>query len=83
MDIVKKVLELEDETINDGRVNLKKGSQPPADTSPVYNEETGHIFKKGNRFGTYYSKVPGTNQSGALTRTLEEVQALIDNAPKN
>ena len=39
MDIVKKVLELEDETINDGRVNLKKGSQPPADTSPVYNEE--------------------------------------------
>ena len=82
MDIVKKVLELEDETINDGRVGLKRGSQPPADTSPVYNEKTGHIFKKGNRFGTYYSKVPGTNQSGALTRTLEEVQALIDNAPK-
>ena len=82
MDVVKKILEIEDETINDGRVNLKKGSQPPADTSPVYNEETGHIYKKGNRFGTYYSKTPGTNQHGALTRSLEEVQAIIDNAPK-
>jgi len=67
---------------DDTRVGLKRGSQPPPDTSPVYNEKTGHIFKKGNRFGTFYSTTPGTNQSGALTRTLEEVQAIIDNAPK-
>ena len=65
-----------------GRIELKKGSQPPADTSPVYNEKTGHIFKKGNRFGTFYSKIPGTNQYGALDRTLEEVQKIIDEAPK-
>ena len=62
------------------RKQFKKGSDP--DTSPVYNEKTGHIYKKGNRFGTYYSKTPGTNQHGALTRSLEEVQAIIDNAPK-
>ena len=62
------------------RKQFKKGSDP--DTSPVYNEKTGHIYKKGNRFGTYYSKTPGTNQYGALTRSLEEVQAIIDNAPK-
>ena len=67
---------------DDTRVGLKRGSQPPPDTSPVYNEKTGHIFKKGNRFGTFYSTTPGTNQSGALTRTLEEVQEIIDNAPK-
>jgi len=52
-----------------------------ADTSPVYNEKTGHIYKKGNRHGTVYSKTPGTNQSGALTRTLEELQKVIDEAP--
>ena len=75
-----KVIDLYDD--DDTRIGLKRGSQRPADTSPVYNEKTGHIFKKGNRFGTFYSKVPGTNQSGALTRTLEEVQAIIDNAPK-
>jgi hypothetical protein len=63
-----------------GRIGFNDGSE--ADTSPVYNEKTGHIYKKGNRFGTFYSKVPGTNQFGALTRTLEEVQAIIDNAPK-
>ena len=63
-----------------GRMGFKRGTDP--DTSPVYNEKTGHIYKKGNRFGKYYSKTPGTNKSGALTRTLEEVQALIDNAPK-
>ena len=62
------------------RKQFKKGTDP--DTSPVYNEKTGHIYKKGNRFGTYYSKTPGTNQYGALTRSLEEVQAIIDNAPK-
>ena len=63
-----------------GRIGFKRGTD--SDTSPVYNEKTGHIFKKGNRFGTYYSKTPGTNQHGALTRSLEEVQAIIDNAPK-
>ena len=67
---------------DDTRVGLKRGSQPPPDTSSVYNEKTGHIFKKGNRFGTFYSTTPGTNQSGALTRTLKEVQEIIDNAPK-
>ena len=59
-----------------GRMGFKRGTDP--DTSPVYNEKTGHIFKKGNRFGTYYSKTPGTNQYGALTRSLEEVQKIID-----
>ena len=63
-----------------GRIGFQDGSE--ADTSPVYNEKTGHIYKKGNRYGTVYSKTPGTNQSGALTRTLEEVQELIDKAPK-
>ena len=29
------------------RKQFKKGSDP--DTSPVYNEKTGHIYKKGNR----------------------------------
>ena len=32
-----------------GRIGFKRGTDP--DTSPVYNEKTGHIYKKGNRFG--------------------------------
>ena len=63
---------------DDTRVGLKRGSQPPPDTSPVKTDE--YKYPKGNKHGTVYSKTPGTNQSGALTRTLEEVQAIIDNA---
>jgi len=64
--------------VGGGRIGFNNGGE--ADTSPVYNEKTGHIYKKGNRHRTVYSKTPGTNQSGALTRTLEEVQAIIDDA---
>jgi len=58
-----------------GRIGFKDG---PPDTSPVKTEE--YKYPKGNKQGTVYSKTPGTNQSGALTRTLEEVQEIIDNA---
>ena len=54
-----------------------------ADTSPVYNEETGHIYKQGNRFKEYYTKIPPKNQYTKLKpmRSLVEIQAVIDNAP--
>ena len=41
------------------------GSRPgykSKNTSPTYNEKTGHIYKTSNRFGTVYSKEPKTNQ---------------------
>ena len=59
-----------------GRIPFDNGG----DTSPVKTEE--YKYPRSNRFGTVYSKTPGTNQYGALTRSLEEVQAIIDNAPK-
>jgi hypothetical protein len=54
-----------------------------ADTSPVYNEKTGHIYKKGNRFGTFFSKTPPKNQFTAIRplRSLEELQKVINEAP--
>ena len=39
--------------------NFEEGT---SDISPVYNKKTGHIYKKGNRFRTYYSKTPVPNQ---------------------
>jgi len=57
-----------------GRIPFDNGG----DTSPVKTEE--YKYPRSNRFGTVYSKTPGTNQYGALTRSLEEVQAIIDNA---
>ena len=62
-----------------GRIGFSKG----ADTSPVYNEKTGHIYKMGNRFGIFYSKTPPKNQFTAVKplRSLEELQLVIDEAP--
>ena len=61
------------------RIGFSKG----ADTSPVYNEKTGHIYKIGNRFGEFYSKTPPKNQFTAVKplRSLEELQLVIDEAP--
>jgi len=63
---------------DDTRVGLKRGSQPPPDTSPVKTDE--YKYPRSNRFGTVYSKTPGKNQYKAI-RTLEEVQKAIDDAP--
>ena len=63
---------------DDTRVGLKRGSQPPPDTSPVKTDE--YKYPRSNRFGTVYSKTPGKNQYKAM-RTLEEVQKAIDDAP--
>jgi len=63
---------------DDTRVGLKRGSQPPPDTSPVKTEE--YKYPRSNRFRTVYSKTPGKNQYKAM-RTLEEVQKAIDDAP--
>ena len=63
---------------DDTRVGLKRGSQPPPDTSPVKTEE--YKYPRSNRFGTVYSRTPGKNQYEAM-RTLEEVQKAIDDAP--
>ena len=54
-----------------------------ADTSPVYNEKTGHIYKKGNRYKQVYSKTPPKNQFTAVRplRSLAELQKVIDEAP--
>lgn len=62
-----------------GRIGFSKG----ADTSPVYNEKTGHIYKMGNRHGQFYSKTPPKNQFTAVKplRSLEELQLVIDEAP--
>ena len=62
-----------------GRIGFSKG----ADTSPVYNEKTGHIYKIGNRHGEFYSKTPPKNQFTAVKplRSLEELQLVIDEAP--
>ena len=61
------------------RIEFSKG----ADTSPVYNEKTGHIYKIGNRFGEFYSKTPPKNQFTAVRplRSLAELQKIIDEAP--
>jgi hypothetical protein len=65
----------------ESRQNFDNGGL--ADTSPVYNEKTGHIYKKGNRFGTFYSKTPPKNQFTAIRplRSLEELQKVINEAP--
>jgi len=62
-----------------GRIGFSNGG----DTSPVYNEKTGHIYKKGNRFGIFYSKTPPKNQFTAVKplKSLEELQLVIDEAP--
>ena len=62
-----------------GRIGFSVG----ADTSPVYNEKTGHIYKIGNRHGQFYSKTPPKNQFTAVKplRSLEELQLVIDEAP--
>jgi len=61
-----------------GRIDFKRGSQPPPDTSPVKTDE--YKYPRSNRFGTVYSKTPGKNQYEAM-RSLKEVQKAIDNAP--
>ena len=63
--------------------NTVDGSRPgyDGDTSKVYNEKTGHIYKKGNRFDPVYSKTPPKNQYTDAQRTLEEIQKAIDDAP--
>ena len=63
------------------RQNFDNGGS--ADTSPVYNEKTGHIYKMGNRHGQFYSKTPPKNQFTAVKplRSLEELQLVIDEAP--
>ena len=58
--------------------NFEEGT---SDISPVYNKKTGHIYKKGNRFRTYYSKTPVTNQH--VLRSDAELQTIIDSKPKN
>ena len=65
------------------RPREKFDSGGSADTSPVYNEKTGHIYKKGNRFGEFYSKTPPKNQFTAVRplRNLKELQKIIDEAP--
>jgi hypothetical protein len=65
----------------ESRQNFDNGGL--ADTSPVYNEKTGHIYKKGNRFGIFYSKTPPKNQFTAVRplRSLAELQKVIDEAP--
>ena len=60
------------------RVELKRGSQPPPDTSPVKTDV--YKYPRSNRFRTVYAKTPGKNQYAAM-RTLEEVQSAINNAP--
>jgi len=64
-----------------GREKFDKGGS--ADTSPVYNEKTGHIYKKGNRHGVFYSKTPSKNQFTAVKplRSVAELQKVIDEAP--
>ena len=66
--------------IIDGFKKKIKGVNRSSNTSPIYNPETGHIYKTSNRFGTFYSKNPGKNQYAPM-RSLEEVQKAIDNAP--
>ena len=63
------------------RQNFDNGGS--ADTSPVYNEKTGHIYKKGNRYKQVYSKTPPKNQFTAVRplRSLAELQKVIDEAP--
>jgi len=63
--------------------NTVDGSRPgyKGDTSKVYNEKTGHIYKFTNRFNTVYSKTPPKNQYTDKMRTLEEIQKAIDDAP--
>jgi len=55
---------------------IKKATGPTkknvGDTSPVYNEETGHIHKRTNRWGTVYSNVDDTaaRKKGRIQRDI-------------
>jgi hypothetical protein len=63
-----------------GRQGFKDG----LDVSDVYNESTGHIYKKGNRFKTVYSKTPTLNQHEVNLRDpkyTDEVIKFIDENP--
>jgi hypothetical protein len=63
-----------------GRIGFKDG----LDVSDVYNESTGHIYKKGNRFKTVYSKTPTMNQYKVNLKDpkyLDEVIKFIDKNP--
>ena len=48
--------------IIDGFKKKIKNVNRSPNTSPVYNEKTGHIYKTSNRFGTFYNTNPGKNQ---------------------
>ena len=69
--------------------NTDDGSRPgysgfAEDVSDVYNESTGHIYKKGNRFKTVYSKTPTLNQHKVNLRDpkyTDEVIKFIDENP--
>ena len=66
--------------------NTVDGSRPgyDGDTSKVYNEKTGHIYKKGNRFKTVYSKTPTLNQHKVNLKDpkyTDEVIKFIDDNP--
>ena len=67
---------------------LKNPPRVPADTSPVYNKAEGYIYKRGggggNQGQVVYAKTKGGNQFTEVQpmRSVEEVQKIIDNAPK-
>ena len=60
-----------------GRVGFSNGG----DTSPVYNEKTGHIYKGGNKWGEYYSKTPPKNQFTEGMKTLDQIKKIKEANP--
>jgi len=67
---------------------LKNPPRVPADTSPVYNEAKGYIYKRGggggNQGQVVYAKTKLGNQFTAIKpmRSFEELQKAINNAPE-
>ncbi len=69
--------------IIDGFKKKITGFYKSKNTSPTYNEKTGHIYKTSNRFGTVYSKEPKTNQftGKELTKNKELIANITEDAP--
>ena len=69
--------------IIDGFKKQIKGLNRSKNTSPVYNKKTGHIYKTANKFGTFYSTEPKTNQftGKELTKNKELIANITEDAP--
>jgi len=61
--------------IIDGFKKKITGFYKSENTSPTYNEKTGHIYKKANKFGTVYSTEPATKPKAQNQKLIDDITA--------